>query len=108
MGWSMSHSSTLMMNQTATLAPSGRVSFGRSKMGESSARGLGMRRPPVGWLAVEVPVRELERAEVLQELVGVGAGVRNECGVNLPQQFKRNLALAVRFLAIRRDAFQSV
>ena len=42
MGWPMSHSSTLMMNQTATFAPSGSVSLGRSKMGENSARGLGM------------------------------------------------------------------
>ena len=44
MGWLMSHSSTLMMNQTATFAPSGRVSLGRSKMEENSARGLGMGR----------------------------------------------------------------
>ena len=42
MGWPMSHSSTFMMNHTATFAPSGKISRGRSKMGENSARGLGM------------------------------------------------------------------
>ena len=41
-GWPMSHSSTLMMNQMATLAPSGNFRVGRRKISENSVRGLGI------------------------------------------------------------------